>query len=83
MHDKICYICGKPFRAHHCEIYCSEKCRKEGTNRYITERRNLLYGNDLKDEKPKEKPKLSIGEISVLARKEGLTYGQYIVKHNL
>lgn len=83
MHDRVCTVCGKTFSANHCEIYCSDKCRKEGMNRYVTERRNILYGNELKQEQRREKPKISIGEISVLARKEGLTYGQYVVKHRL
>lgn len=40
------------------------------------------------DEKPKPrkrqpKPKLSVVEIAVLARAEGMTYGQYVAKYNI
>jgi hypothetical protein len=36
---------------------------------------------DAKKRKPRKNKGLSVGEISVMARQEGLSYGQWVAKH--
>ena len=36
-----------------------------------------------KKQKGKKKPKLSLDEIALMARREGMNYGEYVVAHNL
>lgn len=33
--------------------------------------------------KRKKKPKLSLDEIALMARREGMNYGEYVATHNL
>ena len=70
-----CAWCGTNFKSYDGEKCCSETCKKEF--------------EEFREWKKKTKthkhrgytPKQSLAEINELARKEGLTYGQYFNKH--
>lgn len=94
--EKICKECGKSFEApgnQHNLTFCSMECRKTAERRRLKEsreRRLEAARQELKenDKKPKvvrrkRKPSLTIGEIAVMARKEHMTYGQYVGKYGL
>ena len=82
--EKVCSVCGKTFLATRPDrMYCSAEC---GTKAEI-ERQKRVYPQKRKEEaervrkekkrKKKDRP-LTIGEISVLARKAGMSYGMYV-----
>jgi ribosomal protein S27AE len=84
--EKVCSVCGKTFLAARPDrMYCSAEC---GTKAEI-ERQKRVYPQKRKEEaerlsrekknkkKKKDRP-LTIGEISVLARKAGMSYGMYV-----
>ena len=75
-----CKICGKEFEAGCCNAKCcSEKCKKE--NAKINSKRHAERVKlQQKEEKEKKKKKLTIAEIAVIARKAGMTYGQYVAQ---
>jgi hypothetical protein len=49
--------------------YCSEECKIKGTRAYY--------------KKKKKNNSATLSEVSRLAREEGLSYGQYVLKHGL
>jgi len=89
MDVRHCEICGKVFITDSPrKIFCSDECLRISSNRRKNESLKAewaAYRSSLDQFKgdEREKPKMSIGEISVLAKKEGLSYGQYIVKYKL
>ena len=65
-----CGWCGLFFQSRKKEEYCCDECRKKGENR--------------KRKRAKKKFGLnSIDAIAIAARKEGLSYGQYVAKYGL
>ena len=97
--EKKCVICGKEYmpNTHNqktCGKECSQILNKQRRDEHIREveakKAMGTYENPWHKtyEKPKPrkrqpKPKLSVVEIAVLARKEGMTYGQYVAKYNM
>ena len=86
--SKYCVICGRPFAGKDSrKVTCgSEECKIERAKwrRREFERREREKAKDVRLGKSKPRnSKLSIGDISVLARQEGLTYGQYVQRHGL
>jgi hypothetical protein len=71
-HRLKCNFCGKPFTNKRRKSYCSNECRLMANGRCARPKP--------KDKKA-EKPKVSIAEVCVLARQQGLTYGQYVAKY--
>ena len=65
-----CGWCGLFFESKKKEDYCCEECRQKGENRKRSRGRRT-------------KNTLSIDAIAVAARKEGLSYGQYVAKYGL
>ena len=63
-----CAFCGKDFESDARRKYCSAECREDAKR------------ENQKRKKPK-KAKVSLEQINELARKEGLTYGQYFAKY--
>lgn len=86
---KTCKICGKEFLAKSYKAtMCSSECRKIRNleiAREQNERRKAMNAEKAKQSKvrkPKEKTNRDkITEIAIAARKEGLTYGQYVAKY--
>ena len=74
---KRCVVCGLKFSANTRANTCSKDCREKRKDLKITEWKN----------KPKTSAKKisierkSIAQINELARKEGLTYGEYVARH--
>ena len=97
MAEKICKRCGRSFETsgnQHNVAYCSRECRKaaEYDNLKASYERKRLQRQEQKQEAEAQKPKgvrrtkqkyPSIGEISVLARKAGMTYGKYVAQNKL
>ena len=65
-----CGWCGLFFQSGKKAEYCCEECRQKGENRKRNRGR-------------RSKNTLSIDAIAVAARKEGLSYGQYVAKYGL
>lgn len=93
--NKNCKICGKEFvPVTTNQTYCCAECRMESKrilarekSKIINEERKIEVKKRTEENEKKrsrsKKPRLSIGEISVLARKAGMTYGQYVATHSL
>ena len=69
-----CLWCGLKFMSDRARKYCCDKCRDNANDERCQARRRA---------KNKFKPKLSIDEITALAKEEGLSYGKYCAKHGL
>lgn len=78
---KECAICKTPFKssAIHAK-YCSRKCiNTAAAIRNAQKRRRIA---EEKKQREKNRP-MTIHEIGLAARKEGLTYGQYVSKYGV
>ena len=62
-----CEQCGVTFEEGRLTPYCSDKCKREAEGKPV--------------KKATRKKVLSLDEVVRLAKAEGLTYGQYIVKY--
>ncbi len=80
---KPCMICGELFQPskinHNC---CSQKCRKK----HFREQNRIYSAEHAARERANNKAKAKtnydrIIEIDAAAKKEGLTYGQYVAKY--
>lgn len=65
-----CAECGKTFKGNRGKKYCSEECRRKHPE-----------GRKKRSESPKEKKPITLTEIAERARKEGLSYGQYVARY--
>ena len=75
--EKRCEYCGKTFETSRGnKIYCSEECERKAQNAS----KNALMTYKRKRMPP---PKISADEVTAAANAEGLSYGQYSVKHGL
>ena len=75
--DKICIVCGSIFHSEKKNVtHCSKKC-------VGVTRRKAKEDNKLKGKATKKAKGMTITEIAVAARKENLTYGQYVIKYGL
>ena len=63
-----CASCGKMFYSERKRKYCKPDCYRENYHRPTSDRKV-------------SKPKRSLAEINAAAKAEGLSYGQYMVKH--
>ena len=75
--EKHCEFCGKAFETSRGnKIYCSEACERKANN---------AAGGTPMLEPPRRMPppKISADEVTAAANAEGLSYGQYSVKHGL
>ena len=75
--EKHCEFCGKAFETSRGnKIYCSEECERKAQNAS----KNVLMTHQRRRIPP---PKISADEVTAAANAEGLSYGQYSVKHGL
>ena len=83
----ICEICGAEFKItnfrqkkrKYCEN-CAKKVRDNHIGNQEIDSDALGRANWREFKRNMKRPKLSIGEISVLAAKAGMSYGQYVAK---
>lgn len=77
---KQCKVCGKEFEADkHQRRCCSDECRE--INKKENERIASLRYRELRMKKRKKaENQQKIIDIAVEARKQGMTYGQYVAK---
>lgn len=85
-----CKFCNRSFRkTSNGQKYCSEHCRLEAKKILRREREwkdHLAYEKRKEaneDAQRKKEGIVSIGEIMKAAKKEGLQYGEYCLKHHL
>ncbi len=82
MIEKECQICGEKFMAMRARnIYCCDACRAEGKRRkcIVTSRKH--YEKKKLSKMVRQEPgKLGMVQLNELARREGLSYGQYVAK---
>ena len=72
VHTRLCRQCGNEFQTtHNSKMYCSDGCYREAQN------------NRKREERKKKQTNLSIVELSVEARKHGMSYGQYVALRGL
>jgi hypothetical protein len=74
--EKHCEFCGKAFEtSNKKKIYCSPECCSKANN--------AAGGRIVLGPSRRKPPKISADEVTAAANAEGLTYGQYSVKHGL
>ncbi len=74
--EKRCEFCGKTFKTSRGnKIYCSEECERKA--------QNAAGGRIVLGPSRRKPPKISADEVTAAANAEGLSYGQYSVKHGL
>ena len=69
----VCGWCGITFYSQRRKIYCSTECRLFANGRYSLN----------KPEPKKESPAISLEQTVALARLAGMSYGEYVQRHNL
>lgn len=69
--EQTCAFCGKTFSHSKKKKYCSDLCRQKANGRGLGKPRK------------KGKPSMTIEQVAVAARAEGLSYGQYVAKYGL
>ena len=75
---RYCLHCGSPYATDRNRPgFCSDTCRRQ---RQLAQQREYKLRKKAREAKPNH---LSIAEIERLARAEGISYGQYVVKHRL
>lgn len=76
MEIRRCKVCGKEFQpVNWRQIYCGKECNIVANKRIQKER--------YRKEKTHRRGGLTIAEIALMARAEGLTYGQYVAKYRI
>ena len=74
--EKRCEFCGKAFETSSSKkIYCSPEC--------CCKAHNAAGGRSILEPPRRMPPKISADEVTAAANAEGLSYGQYSVKHGL
>lgn len=86
--ERECVECGKRFLSNRSHgKYCCEECRAAGKRKKGREAFHKYYERQKaagQSEKEKNRMRsLNLAEINALARKEGLSYGQYMARHGL
>ena len=80
---KKCIICGTEFKPSKSTVVCcSESCKKK-RQRENEKAKHAEYREEQKKSKKKKTNHKQLADIAIDARKEGLTYGQYVVKYGL
>jgi hypothetical protein len=81
MYSKECRVCKKPFksRVKHA-MFCRYECSKEARKRREA---GENFDAVTTDESLRAKGVMTLREISIAAKKEGLTYGQYVTKYRV
>lgn len=78
-----CVVCGK-FLTGHQKKFCSANCRLEERRKYLEEYHENNYKKpEAKPKKKAKKPSPSLEELAALSKAEGLSAGQYCIKHRL
>lgn len=74
--ERICKRCGKPFIPEtYCQKYCEKACQLEANREQTKERMRRL--------KECNRKKTSLKQLTVEARKAGMSYGQYVAMKGL
>ena len=98
-YKKKCAICGAEFLVldtlHARTKYCSDECRTEAsriTHRENRRLRKIEAGEPIRPQgRPRKevtayhqiRPRRTLVEVAVAARKAGMTYGQYVARNGL
>lgn len=68
-----CAWCGITFSSPRRKLYCSNECRLFANGRYSLTKPQPVH----------KKPTMSLEQTVALARLAGMTYGEYVQKHNI
>ena len=86
---KYCLICGKELPSNRVS-YCSDECAYKGKVSWLSKRHREEYKKPKAEELPKPKRKrgrpkkgISLEQAAKLAKKEGISWGEYYQKHRL
>lgn len=72
-HDAVCPVCGTKFIwKHRNKKYCSKACYRKANREHVAKARKPVR---------KYQADLSLTDAAIEARKEGLSYGQWMQKH--
>ena len=85
-YEKKCLQCGRAFyvsKKHSMRGYCSTECKIKAQKEHDLEYYNLFKQKPAVTKRQPKKKGPSITEIAVMARREHMTYGQYVAKHGL
>ena len=74
-----CPVCGEMFQTNRYKKYCGEKCRLK-LKKISDAAKRAEKSKKLKEKKYVHKT-TAVEDIAVLARAEGLSYGQYVARH--
>lgn len=80
--NAYCEVCGKPLTGTQTK-YCSYECRKKATGKKQCENKDRHKKPPMVERKKAKKPSLSLEELAALSKAEGLSAGQYCIKHRL
>ena len=69
--DMTCKWCGSVFQAAYKRKYCTITCR------------DIANGSVRQKPAEREEPKMTLEQIAVASREEGLSYGEYVRKYGL
>lgn len=73
---KACIVCGKKFETKTATAkYCSPECNRK-KNPYTDVMPKMK-------ERVAKKPKFSLKEVATMARREGISYGEFVSKYGL
>jgi hypothetical protein len=90
--ERVCKICGKTYLAHAanqktCSKECAKELQKALEKKWESDYRLPSFKKPEPEQKQRKKlakkKQLSVVEIAVLARQEGMTYGQYVAMHDV
>lgn len=74
MTECVCRICGNKFQGRSkTACYCSTECRKAGERESSTK----YHRKEFTKPKAEEKPKGNLIQDSIMAKKQGVSYGTY------
>lgn len=77
-----CVVCGKWFFSNVVnKICCSKECYKE-RNRELNRNAKMRKEKEAEAVKIKKKQQVSFNDIIRLAKEEGISYGEYVSRHN-
>ena len=83
-----CKICGKIFQPSTARnLYCGKACKKQAQKNqrleYVKEVNEERKKPEVMEKPARTKPTFTLSEIVAAAKKEGISYGEYVTKYGL
>jgi ribosomal protein L37E len=75
VHSRLCRRCGNEFQTtHNSKMYCSDRCYRDAQNSRKREETQS---------RKKQRKNVTLIDLTVEARKHGMSYGQYVARMGL